>query len=156
MWWIALGLLLATASPSASQPGEAVPADLAAALLRAVNQVRREHGLAPLRESARLVRVAREHSRRMSGEGFFAHEDPGGGSAADRLRAAGIPFRVLGENLARVEGAADPARQVVEGWMASPTHRRNILDRRFGETGIGVSCRDGACHVTQLLLAPAR
>jgi uncharacterized protein YkwD len=143
---VAAALLLVAAAP--------LPADrLEAALLDAVNGVRREHGLPALRRAPALAAVAREHSRRMSEEGYFAHEDPGGGSAADRARAAGIAFRVLGENLAMAEGAADPVDRIVAGWMASPGHRRNILDRRFGETGIGVWASGDAYYVTQLFVA---
>jgi uncharacterized protein YkwD len=145
---LAVGLALATAS------GVAAQARLEAEIAGRVNAVRNEHGRAPLRWNPDLAALAREHSRDMGREGFFSHEDPAGGSAADRVRAAGLGYRVLGENLARSRNAPDPAEAAVQGWMASEGHRENILDEAFTETGVGV-WRDGeTVYVTQLFRRP--
>ncbi|WP_313674318.1 CAP domain-containing protein, partial [Mycolicibacterium sp.] len=57
-----------------------------------------------------------------------------------RLRASGYAdasFRVGGENLGWLGGAATP-RGMVAAWLASAPHRANMLDPRFRETGVGV------------------
>jgi uncharacterized protein YkwD len=145
---LAVGLAVATAS------GVAAQARLETEIADRVNAVRKEHRLAPLRWSPDLAALAREHSRDMGREGFFAHEDPAGGSAADRLRAAGLGYRALGENLARSRNAPDPADAAVQGWMTSEGHRKNILDEAFTETGVGI-WRDGeTVYVTQLFRRP--
>ena len=44
------------------------------------------------------------------------------------------------------------ARQSVDGWLDSPGHRRNLLDRVSTAHGIGVATgRDGRVYVTQVL-----
>jgi uncharacterized protein YkwD len=55
--------------------------------------------------------------------GFFSHTSPSTGTLVDRLRAAGLTYRVAGENLAL---AATP-EEVHDGFMNSPGHRANIL-----------------------------
>jgi uncharacterized protein YkwD len=145
---LAVGLALAVAS------GVAAQARLETEIADRVNAVRKEHRLASLRWNPDLAALAREHSRAMGREGFFAHESPAGGSAAERLRAAGLGYRALGENLARSRNAPDPAASAVKGWMASDGHRENILEEAFTETGVGV-WRDGATvYVTQIFRRP--
>ncbi|MFM8378166.1 MAG: CAP domain-containing protein [Planctomycetia bacterium] len=49
----------------------------------------------------------------------------------------------VGEIIAAGWGAGHPATQtaqVVDGWMKSPGHRREILTARYREMGIGVAC----------------
>jgi uncharacterized protein YkwD len=45
----------------------------------------------------------------------------------------------LGENLAWGTGSAATPARIVSAWMHSPGHRRNILDRRYREFGIGLA-----------------
>jgi uncharacterized protein YkwD len=149
----ALVVLIVGLAVTASS-GVAAKAGLETGIAARINAIRQEHGRRPLRTSPALVELAREHSRSMAREGFFAHEDPAGGVVADRLRAAGLGYRVLGENLARSRNAPDPAAAAVRGWMASDGHRRNILREAFTETGVGIF-RDGeTVYVTQIFRQP--
>ncbi len=70
-------------------------------------------------------------------EQFFAHVSPGGSVLTDRLKAY-TGWRLIGENLAWGEGSRGTPRAIVAAWMASPGHRKNILNGRFTETGVGV------------------
>lgn len=99
-----------------------------------VNASRVEAGLQPLRWSDDLADVGARHAREMYVEGYFAHESPQTGSVGDRLRAAGISYRLAGENLAL---AATP-NEVHNGLMDSPGHRANILEEGFSSVGIAV------------------
>jgi uncharacterized protein YkwD len=45
----------------------------------------------------------------------------------------------VGENIAWGSQELATPRSIVNGWMHSPGHRANILNRRFREIGIGVS-----------------
>jgi uncharacterized protein YkwD len=148
-----LGLLVVALALAVSS-GAVAQARLETEIAGRVNAIRKEHGLAPLRSNPDLAALAREHSRGMGREGFFAHDSPTGGSVAERLRAAGLGYRALGENLARSRNALDPAASAVTGWMASDGHRENILEEAFTETGVGV-WRDGATvYVTQIFRRP--
>ena len=118
-----------------------------AATLCLINRERRADGERPLRPNARLRRAAQAHTESMAFGNYFEHVGPGGsggGTPLARLRAVGyissshVGYEV-GENIAwGTLGLATP-RAIVAAWMASPPHRANILDRRYRETGIGVS-----------------
>ncbi|MGB2953147.1 MAG: CAP domain-containing protein [Gaiellaceae bacterium] len=99
------------------------------ALLRVINSVRAQSGLARLRPDAHLERAARAHSTDMLRRGYFDH-----GDFAARMSRFGCRGPYLGENLAWGTGRLGPA-EVVRMWLASPGHRANLLHpglRRLG------------------------
>ena len=70
------------------------------------------------------------------------------------LGLSGIKFRVLGENLATTRGYINPVAACLRGWMDSPGHRRNILERDFDETAIGVWIgSNGTAYFTEIFIA---
>jgi uncharacterized protein YkwD len=147
----------AATSRAATVDAAGPPVDrLESAILTAVNEVRRAHGLPALEPDPALHAVARAHSEAMGERDVLAHRDPASGSLADRVRTAGIAFRMIGENLARTRGIPDAATAVVEGWMASPGHRRNVLSPRFRKTAVGVWHEGTTYYVTQVFLEPPR
>ncbi|WP_214108772.1 CAP domain-containing protein [Acrocarpospora catenulata] len=89
----------------------------------------------PLRVDHRLVQSARTHSIEMAATNSFVHESPDGSTPWQRMERAGYPHGGA-ENIAR---GYQTAEQAVAGWMASPTHRNNILNCRLTATGVGVS-----------------
>lgn len=89
-------------------------------------------GLPALEASPKLDRAAQAWNQWMVATGDFTH---GSGFAA-RLSAAGYAWQTAGENIAT--GFATP-RSVVEAWMASADHCRNILDPSFRDVGTGVT-----------------
>ena len=123
---------------------------------KAVNRVRAEHGLRTLSPLPELIEAARRHSEDMAGRDFFDHRSPEGMRPIDRVRARGVaPRRVL-ENISLNRGQTEPVTAAVEGWIASPGHRRNILDPDVTHTGVGVAeDDDGAFYFTQLFVLPA-
>ena len=128
--------------------------ELERGVVTAVNDVRREHGRAPLAEDPALADIARRHSCTMAERGFFEHTDPNGISMAERLAHGNKRYLAAGENIARIETSGDPVARAIDGWMKSPGHRENILSARFTTTGVGV-CRAGrAVYFTQLFLRP--
>jgi uncharacterized protein YkwD len=123
-------------------------------IFQAINQVRQENKLPPLKWSPQIADVARSHSRRMVTKRFFSHEDPKFGGSDNRLSTAGIAWRRCGENIFEEYGERDPVRSAVRGWMQSSGHRKNILTRAFTHTGIGVAIgRDGGYTITQMFVA---
>jgi uncharacterized protein YkwD len=127
---------------------------MAAVVIEGINAQRTGRDLAALVADDALNNAAASYSCRMADEDFFAHEDPQGQQVDDRLRAAGIRFFLVGENLARNENVQDPATTAVEGWVASPTHSENIFRPEFTHTGVGV-CKIGRLvYFTQLFTVP--
>jgi uncharacterized protein YkwD len=114
------------------------------ATLCLLNAERRRHRLPALRPDPALARAARRHSADMVRRDYFGHDAPGGTTPDDRIRAAGYrpgPGGATGENLAWGEGSEATPASMVDGWMHSPGHRRNILRRRFADIGIGIEPR---------------
>ncbi|QLH78560.1 CAP domain-containing protein [Halosimplex rubrum] len=128
-----------------------------------VNEIRRDRDLPTLAADEDLTEIATYYSRRMADKEFFSHTGPGGQTLLDRYDRFGYDCRVDtggqryvtgGENLAytyaytpvRTEGGVvsydgnetEIARGIVEGWMNSSGHRRNLLRPYWNREGIGV------------------
>ena len=67
---------------------------------------------------------------------FFSHNTPDGKTPFDRMKAAGISYVAAGENIAA--GQSSP-QSVMESWLNSPGHRKNILNPNFEYIGIGIA-----------------
>ena len=119
-----------------------------------VNRERERNGLQQLDWDDETARVARAYSVRMAREGFFEHIDPDGNSVVERAEQSRLRhWSIIGENLFMCEAYNDFTRLAVSGWLKSPTHRQNMLDRRWSATGIGVAQdRGGRIYVTQVFL----
>ena len=142
-----LAITVATmcALAGAQSRGEAEVFDL-------VNRERSRARLGTLEWDDRLADLARDYSRRMAREGFFDHYDPSGRTVIDRAQAAHIKhWSVIGENLFVCDDHPYFATTAIRGWMKSPTHRTNMLDRGWTATGIGIAtARDGSIFITQV------
>jgi len=117
-----------------------------------VNELRRKHGLEPLRTDERLMQVARNYSRLMAEKKFFSHYGPAGEDVADRVSAAGISFSLVAENLFKSVNGRNSVDLAVKGWMNSPGHRQNILRDNITDTGVGVWRERNTCHFTQVFI----
>ena len=82
-----------------------------------------------------VAEVAQAHSVDMLQRDFFAHENPDGLSPFDRLGAAGIEYSRAAENIA---WGYPSAEAVLEGWLNSSGHRRNIENCALTEHGVGL------------------
>jgi hypothetical protein len=116
-----------------------------AELLDLHNEERAARGVPPLCWRAELANAAQSHSEDMMNRNFYSHDSPEGVSPAERVRSHGYPSAFVAENihLRRVSGLSEAnvrdLENVVEDWMNSPGHRRNLLDARMNEIGIGVA-----------------
>ncbi len=116
-----------------------------------VNRERAKSRLRDLAWDDDLARVARSFSRQMAREEFFGHADRQGRTVIQR--ASRISWMKIGENLFMSSGMEDITVFSVRGWMRSPTHRRNILDREWTDSGIGIHrTRDDQVYVTQVFV----
>jgi uncharacterized protein YkwD len=139
------------------EPPPKDPRALEREVFEAINRARAERGLRTLAWREELSEVAREHSVDMAARGYFAHVNPEGLEPADRVRARGIDYRMVAENIAENRGADDPAANAVASWLQSRGHLRNLLLREVTQTGVGVArSESGHFYFTQLFLRPAR
>jgi uncharacterized protein YkwD len=116
------------------------PARVRAAMLEEVNAARRKAGAPPLRANPLLDKAAQKHAEDMLARGYFAHESPGGGTVRERAKEAGYDWHEIGENIAEGQFTVG---EVMNGWLKSPGHRRNILNPGFGELGTGIVAAKG-------------
>ena len=119
-----------------------------------VNQKRTENGLPALVWSEQAAEVARLHSSNMAANNFFSHAGLDGKRVDARADRMGLRnWRMIGENIAYNRGYGEPVARAVESWMRSPGHRKNILNSRWKETGIGIAVTaDGTYYFTQIFL----
>jgi uncharacterized protein YkwD len=123
-------------------------------VLQQINQIRQQQGLSALQPNPTLAQVARNYSQQMVSQNFFSHTDPFGNEAVQRVYKAGVEFELVGENLYKSVDAPDPVKDAVEGWMASPGHRANVLRSVFTQTGVGAWQADDTYYFTQLFIQP--
>jgi uncharacterized protein YkwD len=90
----------------------------------------------PLTANSRLQSAAQAHSKDMAKKNYFDHTNLRGQSPFDRMEAAGYNYRAAGENIAA--GQPTPAA-VVQAWLDSPGHCRNMMNAGFTELGVGVA-----------------
>ncbi len=107
-------------------------------LLALMNRDRQAAGLPALLWDDRVMGVSRAHCEDMKKTKIVAHISPTTGSAADRVRVAGIKTALVLENVARAYGVGEAHA----GLMNSPGHRANVLSPLATHVGIGVVLGD--------------
>ncbi len=124
---------------------------LRAESLDLLNRARREHGLRPFLPHALLAQAAQAQSRDMAARGYFAHVSPGGDASSERLSAVGLRPLRWAENLA----LAPSVGQAHARWLASPAHRRNMLDPGLTHVGVGLTrASSGHLYITHVFARP--
>ncbi|MFI6058728.1 CAP domain-containing protein [Streptomyces sp. NPDC051286] len=133
----------APTSPAASAGASAAPAPTAtpasadtARVLALVNSERGKVGCSPLTVNAKLTKAAQDHSKDMADHRNMSHTGSDGSLPGDRITRAGYTWSAYGENVAY--GYSTP-ESVMNAWMTSPGHKRNILDCTYKEIGIGLA-----------------
>ena len=103
---------------------------------RLVNDYRRKVGCGPLKWDDRLADVAQRHSEDMSKRRYFNHNNPEGRTPFERMKRAHISFIGAAENIAAGQLTGT---QVLNSWLNSPGHRRNIEDCHYTHHGLGLA-----------------
>jgi uncharacterized protein YkwD len=122
-----------------AQPGSVSNDALADALTCLVNSERENRGLRVLSMSPKLANAEGRHVRDMVENRYISHRGTDGSLPADRARRTGYLRNyktfLIGEDLAWGQGSAGRPSVIVNAWMNSATHRRNLLDSRFRQFG---------------------
>jgi len=118
-------------------------------VFRLTNQKRQEAGLPPLKLDHVLSQAAKNKGEDMLAKDYWAHVSPDGVEPWKFFLDAGYKYRYAGENLARDFSNAASA---VDAWMASPSHRENMLSPKYEEIGIAVVEGDLAGVDTTLIV----
>lgn len=155
----ALLLSLMLAAPRARAQDAIFTQQVEARVLALVNDLRTEHGLPALQRESTLDQTADYFAGYMARTERLDHRADGA-TPAGRVKQRGYVYCNLSENIAmeyssRGFAAETLARDLVEGWRDSPTHRANILDRVATQTGVGISRNGkGEYYAAQLFGRP--
>lgn len=104
-------------------------------IIENTNTERQEAGFTPLVYNQNLSQAAKLKAQNMFAENYWAHFSPSGKDPWGFITGAGYKFSYAGENLARNFSSSD---DVVKAWMASPSHRENIMNPKYQDIGIAV------------------
>ncbi|HBY8829567.1 TPA: sporulation protein [Clostridioides difficile] len=115
-----------------------------------VNIERAKAGLNPLTLDSSISNVATKKSQDMIDNNYFSHNSQTYGSPFDMLKKFGISYKTAGENIAM--GQKTP-KEVVNAWMNSEGHRKNIMNPNFSKIGVGVAQKSGgSIYWTQIFV----
>lgn len=104
-------------------------------LLSFTNKKRQEQDLPPLILNSTLSKAAQQKGQNMFEEDYWAHNAPDGTTPWVFFQRVGYNYLYAGENLAK---DFNDTQAVVAAWMASPSHRENMLSARYDEVGFAV------------------
>lgn len=136
---------------------------------RYTNAKRAQRGLDNVSYAPRIASVARDHSENMATHGYIGHTKPNGETGEERYQGvcdysgSGYTF---GENVANayydrsfvawgtdesvyLATEKEVARYLVNGWMRSEGHRKNILNEKWTELGVGVAASGDEVYASQ-------
>jgi uncharacterized protein YkwD len=142
-----------------------------------INNERQQYGLPSLEYDSKLADIARAHSQDMANRNYFDHVNPEGDGPTERAIKAGYSVHKeygggvysdgIAENIYQNwlydeityyngipvydwNSQSELASSTVNGWMASPGHRSNILESSYDKEGIGVAISsDYKVYITQ-------
>lgn len=104
-------------------------------LLTDTNALRQSLGLTPLILNPKLSQAAAAKAQDMFAKNYWAHNSPTGNTPWDFILDAGYKYTVAGENLAK---NFTDSQSVVNAWLASPTHKDNMVKPSYREIGFAV------------------
>jgi uncharacterized protein YkwD len=104
-------------------------------LLADTNAKRQAEGLSPLTLNSTLSVAAANKAADMFTNNYWAHNSPTGATPWEFITGAGYHYTVAGENLAK---NFSDSQGVIDAWMASSSHRENLLKSNYRDVGFAV------------------
>ncbi len=136
--------------------------DVEAAILMATNAFRKYKGLRPLKLASKALRdAARVQAMDLLEMGKMGHVASTGHDFAGRMRAlrpGQMILPVMAENAARQTrkklSSTENAAALVQQWIKSAGHRRNMADASFVTIAIGAVQRGDVVYAVQIFSGP--
>ena len=117
-----------------------------AGVVKLVNEERKKEGLSALSSTdAALNKAAQKRAEEISK--VFSHSRPDGSSCFTVLKEFGVKYSAAGENIAA--GQKTP-EAVMNCWMNSAGHKKNILNPSYKKIGVGCFEKNGCKYWVQL------
>jgi len=111
-------------------------------ILDLVNEVRKAgcqcgdvyyYPVASVKWNNQLELAAYNHSSDMYKNNYFSHIALDGSNGGIRIARAGYNWIAYGENIAN---GYTTERSVIDGWLKSPGHCKNLMDKSYKEMGV--------------------
>lgn len=158
IWTILLVLFVFVALSAKTKQKPINVKDFEREVWRLTNVERAKFGLSPYAYDEGLADLARLHSRNMIVQGFFAHKDHLNDEVAQRKTKyyPELVISSIGENLGKFMNKQQifKPQELVDGWMGSPDHRKNMLDKDYTHLGIGLIFNGEYLWATQNFATP--
>jgi len=140
--------MLAASSFAFSSTGNIIASDITIEkVIDLTNASRAESGEGALKANSKLSQAAEGKAEDMISGNYFAHTSPAGKTPWSWIQKEGYDYAYAGENLAM---DFQTAEKMEAAWMASPTHRANILNQNYHEIGAAVKAGIINGHETTL------
>lgn len=108
-------------------------------LIQLANQERKTRGLVELKLDPILYFAAKSKAQDMLDKDYFEHYSLDGKSPWDFIHSAGYDYQKAGENLAMDFATSEG---IHDAWMASETHKNNILKPEYEDIAIATYIGD--------------
>jgi hypothetical protein len=105
-------------------------------IVQLTNEARASHGLGTVRSNSALTKAAQAKANDMIAHQYFAHISPTKVTPWYWFSQAGYRYTSAGENLAIDYVSSE---DVVAAWLASPSHRKNLLQAKYKDIGVAVA-----------------
>lgn len=118
-------------------PGPSATANLTPdTIVQLTNRTRTDREVGTLKQNAKLANAAQLKAEDMLNKGYFAHVSPAKVTPWYWFKKAGYVYASAGENLAMDFVTAE---DLTEAWLASPGHRKNLLNPKYVDIGVAVA-----------------
>ncbi|HKC14977.1 MAG TPA: CAP domain-containing protein [Patescibacteria group bacterium] len=104
-------------------------------LLVLTNEKRHDNGAGSLTMNSQLSQAASQKASNMFAENYWAHNSPSGNTPWVFIKNSGYQYVYAGENLAK---GFTSSKDTIKAWMASPSHRENMLSKNYMDVGFAV------------------
>lgn len=140
-----------TAATTAAKSGGLTAGQWIAEIFRLTNEARTAHGLPPFRPAdAALTAAAATRGGELPV--LYSHTRPNGESCFSVLAEYGIAWSCTAENIAAASAGYYTPADMVNGWMDSAGHRKNILNPALTTMGVGYGEGNGNEYFVQLFI----
>ena len=114
---------------------DSIPVFNSREIIDVTNESRVSGHLQPLKANSQLDIAASEKLNDMAIKEYFAHTSPQGVTPWFWIKKSQYSYSVAGENLAI---GFFTAKETVQAWLNSPSHRANILNPKYQDIGVAV------------------
>lgn len=132
----ALELIAVMQLPYINSLGSLIDMVLPETIVSLTNQNREDIGINNLSQNELLNLAAQLKAADMAEKGYFAHTSPEGITPWYWFNLVGYSYVYAGENLA--VNFTD-SYDIDKAWMESPKHKKNIINEKFDEIGVGTA-----------------